>query len=145
MGLDQYAYYRKPEPTEEAVVRKLLDERREDFPIMQWRKVWELQEYMHNLWFEKEGFAGTESPPEFNCIEVELNEEDLNKLSNAIEKPEFWAADEESAVWFGNSDQRRGKEKLDESYKPLDDTREFIKESKRQISKGNRVYYNSWY
>jgi len=26
---------------------------------MQWRKVWELQEYMHNLWFEKEGFAGT--------------------------------------------------------------------------------------
>ena len=60
MGLDQYAFTRKPGE--------------KDTDIMYWRKHADLQGWMQELYYEKGG------QEDFNCVELSLTKDDLLRL-----------------------------------------------------------------
>lgn len=127
MGLDQYAYFRKPNQTE-----------RDSVHFHYWRKHDTLHGWMEILWREKiEAYknkpiedkfidALDQTPivtgGEFNVIELELTLEDLSKLENDIKDGHFLS-----------TDVKRGK------------YLKFIREARKHIKKGMLVFYNSWW
>ena len=90
MGLDQYAYRIK---------------NGEALEIAYWRKHNRLQGWMENLWVQR----GKPNPQkdedgnvidEFNCVDLELDEEDLDKLEESLDSKEL---PETSGFFFGNN------------------------------------------
>lgn len=74
MGLDQYAKAIKPDKN--GIVKK-------EVKIAYWRKHNRLQGWMEALWLKKGGQG------EFNCVEVQITEEDLDDLENVINNMEL--------------------------------------------------------
>ena len=98
MGLDQYAYSRPP--------RKRNSDN--DIQIAEWRKHNRLQGWMQDLWESKgcpnEDKYGDDDDDDaevlFNCVPLQLTEEDIYSLEDAVlnfEFPEsngfFWGSD----------------------------------------------------
>jgi len=113
MGLDQNAYAFK---------------NREDgsIALAEWRKHPNLHGWMERLWRGKGGEG------EFNCVEVELDREDLESLQDFVTRGDL---PETTGFFFGgNSDER---------YKEQDLT--FIEEALELIEAGYKVEYNSWW
>lgn len=120
MGLDQYA----------KAVRGIQDPESgqwdKSYELAYWRKHPNLQGWMERLWNEKGGEG------EFNCVEVELSEEDLDNLEDAIKQKDLPAT---QGFFFGeNSDRYYQKEDL-----------EFIESARLALDDGYRVMYNSWW
>lgn len=112
MGLDQFA--------------KSFDKNGNFEEITYWRKHPNLQGWMEQLWLEKEN----PEVKEFNCVSVELNLDDLNKLEVAVRNYEL---PETSGFFFGNN--------ADVYYK--DEDLEFIQKAKQAIENGLSVRYSS--
>jgi len=121
MGLDQYGNARPPDT-------KPDDKRR--IELAYWRKHNRLQGWMENLWVKKGGKG------EFNCVEVELTSKDLNELERIVEDKEL----PETTGFFFGSDSYGEYERY---HKKTD--LEFISKAKKEIKKGNKVYYSSWW
>ena len=122
MGLDQYAYVSSPE-----------DSRNE---IATWRKHPNLQGWMENLWNEK-GRPGSDSEAfdgSFNCIDLELTREDLDRLEIDLVNQSV-ASLKTVGFFFG--------EDSDDYYYEQDLA--FVLEAKQEILLGNKVYYTSWW
>jgi len=138
MGLDQYAYARPP--------RKRNGD--DDEQICEWRKHNRLQGWMQQLWEEK-GYPNTDINDEeadFNCVELQLNREDIDALEYAInnfELPEssgfFWGSDS----YFWNNENDEPFPENDYWYKQHD--LNFVKEARKMLDKKWRVYYSCWY
>lgn len=112
MGLDQYGSARKEgEPEQE---------------LAYWRKHPNLQGWMEQLYREKGG-EGV-----FNCVDVELTFEDLEKLETAIEDAELPSTE---GFLFG-----RGS---DVQYRENDLA--FIADASEAIDQGYTVFYTSWW
>lgn len=141
MGLDQYAYARKDDEPESANQGIAYQE------IAYWRKHNRLHGWMDNLWREKmvqeqnmsEGDKflkglneSLEQPVEFNNVEMELTAEDIDNLEAALNEKSL---PETSGFFFGPDS--------DEYYDKED--RMFIENAREYISKGYKVYYNSWW
>lgn len=95
MGLDQYAYARKGDNKTQ---------------ICYWRKHANLQGYMEDLYYAKGGEADT-----FNCVEVELNEQDLLNLKEfCLALQETFDKAKEELSWLMN-DQYRTPEQKEEA------------------------------
>ncbi len=120
MGLDQYAFARKGEPNYDAGAIH------EEHEVAYWRKHPNLQGWMEDLWRSK----GNEG--EFNCVDVELTFEDLEKLEAAIEDAKL---PETHGFFFGNNS--------DDLYKETD--QEFIREARQYLSDGYKIVYTSWW
>jgi hypothetical protein len=136
MGLDQYAYvaakagaydeyysdenYDKDDsdPTKVSKPRELA----------YWRKHPNLQGWMRRLWEEKN--PGDVDITSFNCIELELTWEDLERLELDIISS---GLPETSGFFFGE----------DSNKFYYNDDLEFIKNAKAEIFVGLRVFYNS--
>lgn len=112
MGLDQYASVRK--------------EGQEDQEIAYWRKHPNLQGWMEQLYREKGGEG------DFNCVEVELTFDDIEKLEAAIEGSEL---PETVGFFFGNNS--------DNHYREEDLA--FIADASEAIEQGYKVVYTSWW
>ena len=108
MGLDQYAFATKGE---------------DKIELMYWRKHANLQGWMEELYSSK---GGTEV---FNCIPVELDEYDLDKLESEFNKLEV-----ATGFFWGSS-------------RPEDDetTADFISKAREYIKKGYTIEYDSWW
>jgi len=114
MGLDQYAY---------RVVAHDADNREE---IAYWRKHPNLQGWMEELWREKGGEG------DFNCVDVELTLEDLDRLKASIEGKILPLT---GGFFFGNN--------ADDHYREEDLA--FIADASTAIKAGYKVVYSSWW
>ena len=120
MGLDQYAY--------------AIDNNGEKEELAYWRKHPNLQGWMENLWIAKgrpnsrEGYEYNE----FNCVPLELNEDDLNDLEDAVRGSGLPST---CGFFFGNDS--------DEHYK--DNDLEFIRKAREALDAGLVVEYSSWW
>jgi len=113
MGLDQYALSREP-----------------DTPEFQWRKHPNLQGWMARLWESRGGTA------EFNCVELRLYKEDINKLKNDILSNNLSGNHGDTEGFFFGSN-------ADEYYKEKDLA--FCDWALEELAKGNEVIYDSWW
>lgn len=139
MGLDQYAYARKGEPQLETQTYTCEDLEGNEFErtetqeiwtdqmeLAYWRKHPNLQGWMEQLWREKGGEG------EFNCVDVELDAADLEKLKHAIASGDL---PETEGFFFGNPS--------DDRYREGD--LEFIRTAREHLSMGYKIVYTSWW
>jgi hypothetical protein len=136
MGLDQFSYrikkgfitkpvdFSTEKYNEETEEHEVLCEKEE---IHYWRKHPNLQGWMEELYYEKGGES-----PEFNCVNVQLTWEDLEKLEQDIKEGSL---PETCGFFFGNNS--------DEEYK--EETLEFVENGLNSIKDGYDVYYSSWW
>ena len=115
MGLDMFAY--------------AIDESGKRTDIAYWRKFNHLHGWMERLYKSRGGLE------EFNCIEVELGEEDLKQLKNAVKNPVMHLPST-MGFFFGSDELREEDIKI---------TKQFIRHAKAFIKSGSRVFYNSWW
>jgi hypothetical protein len=120
MGLDQFAYVRRPEGEN-------------DEEIAYWRKHNRLEGYFSKLYHDR---GGTD---QFNLEKVELSLEDLDKLEKVIENEDL---PETQGFFFGGdsySDYR------DPEWGYYEKDQAFIREARERIEAGETVYYTSWW
>jgi len=123
MGLDQYAH--------------AIDNNGEREELAYWRKHPNLQGWMEKLWKKKgcPGFDSTQGHSamgDFNCIPVELTEEDLVRLEYDITYRELPITE---GFFFGSDS--------DDYYREKD--LEFCRKAREAIEAGLYVEYNSWW
>jgi len=135
MGLDQYAYARPP--------RKRNSD--DDESLCEWRKHNRLQGWMESLW-ESKGCPNANEDGEFNCVELQLTQSDIDELKYAIdnfELPEsngfFWGSDS----YFWNDENDEPYPENDYWYKGNDLM--FVEQARKMLDKKWRVYYSCWY
>lgn len=121
MGLDMYAFT-TAEPVEAEVdfTAKTASE------LAYWRKHPNLHGWMERLYREKGGDAH-----DFNCVNVVLTADDLDRLEADIEAT---ALPFTEGFFFGSSD---GSER--------DDDLAFIAKARAAIAEGKTVFYTSWW
>ena len=122
MGLDQYAKVIKATGKDKKVKKEV--------ELAYWRKHNRLQGWMEKLYVEKGGTG------EFNCVDVEITEDDLDNLERAINNMEL----PETGGFFFGSDSYEGYEE----YYKKDDV-EFIRKAREELKEGNQVIYSSWW
>lgn len=141
MGLDQYAYvaaqagdrdryWSEGEHVNEDFVSPVPKPRE----IAYWRKHPNLQGWMERLWEEKGAPGGDPDDPNymFNCVELELTWEDLDRLEEDIKNGAL-AELNTTGFFFGNAS--------DEYYRDHD--LKFIKNARVELFLGLKVFYNS--
>ena len=135
MGLDMYAYARPP--------RKRNSDN--DIGIGEWRKHNRLQGWMQQLW-ESKGCPNASEDGDFNSVEMELTEEDINALEDDIltmTMPEsngfFWGSD--SFFWTDEE----GNDYPENSYYYLERDLEFVTDARKMLDKKHRIFYSCWY
>ena len=144
MGLDQYAYSRPP--------RKRNSDN--DIQIAEWRKHNRLQGWMQDLWESKgcpnEDKHGDDDDDDaevlFNCVPLQLTEEDIYSLEDAIlnfEFPEsngfFWGSD--SYFWTDENNEPHA----DNDYWYKESDLQFVKDARKALKKKHRIFYSCWY
>lgn len=122
MGLDMYAL------TRAAKLPSHVDFEQEpgDMELHYWRKHPNLHGWMERLYRRKNG-----SDRDFNCANVELTLEDLDRLESDIRSGGLPPT---SGFFFGSSD---GSE--------LDGDLQFIAKARAAIKAGASLYYTSWW
>ena len=122
MGLDQDACATKGKKieTDDDVYYE------EQINLAYWRKHSSLQGWMENL-YRANGGEG-----EFNCVEVELDSEDLESLRDFVTRGDL---PETQGLFFGSGN--------DEHYKEQDLT--FIAEALELAEAGYTIRYSSWW
>ena len=135
MGLDMYAFARPPRKTNSD----------DDVGICDWRKHNRLQGWMQELW-ESKGCPNAKEDGDFNCVELQLNAQDIDELEDAIltmSMPEsdgfFWGSD--SYFWNDENDEPFPENEY--WYKKNDLM--FVEEARKMLDKKWRVYYSCWY
>lgn len=122
MGLDMYAYALSTAPCR-AVDFKLGDQATE---LHYWRKHPNLHGWMERLYRDKGGVADS-----FNCVNLVLTAEDLDRLEGAIRGRRL---PHTTGFFFGESD---GSEQADDL--------SFIAKARMAIAAGATVVYSSWW
>lgn len=112
MGLDQYAH-----ASAEGLDKKEL---------AYWRKHPYLQGFMEDLWRAK----GNEG--EFNCVDLELNVEDIDALEAAVSSQNL---PETTGFFFGGDSS--------DYYKEAD--QKFIADARKALAEGYTITYSSWW
>jgi hypothetical protein len=121
MGLDMYACTQAARPASQ------VDFSSEDATeIHYWRKHPNLHGWMERLYREKGG-----SERSFNCVNLQLTAEDLDRLESALRGRKLPAT---SGFFFGESD---GSE--------FDDDLKFVAQAREALASGLTVLYTSWW
>ena len=123
MGLDMYAYKTKAKPTTETDFSTINFNEQE---IHYWRKHPNLHGWMENLYYNKGGKSDS-----FNCVNVELNFDDLKALYEDIKTNNL---PQTGGFFFGTTD---GTEREDDL--------EFVDTALKAINEGYTIYYSSWW
>lgn len=123
MGLDMYAYKTKAKPETETDFSTINFNEQE---IHYWRKHPNLHGWMENLYYNKGGKSDS-----FNCVNVELNFDDLKALYEDIKTNNL---PQTGGFFFGQTD---GSE--------TEDDLKFVEEALKAIEEGDTVYYTSWW
>jgi len=121
-----YAMVRSTKP--ETAVDFKSDDSVEEMELHYWRKHPNLHGWMENLYYLKGGTAQS-----FNCVNVEVDLDDLDQLEKHIRGGQL---PHTSGFFFGQS-------QLDED--EIKDDLEFIKDARQAIRDGLTVFYTSWW
>jgi len=122
MGLDMYAYRVK-----RGMITEQVDfETPDSDELHYWRKHPDLHGWMENLYYEKGGKEHI-----FNCVNVQLTEDDLDRLESDIKNDVLPFTE---GFFFGESQPE-----------DMDDDLEFIRKAREAIEAGEDVYYTSWW
>lgn len=121
MGLDQYLY----------TAKQANSDYEDRIELAYRRKHPNLHGYMQKLYNIKHK-ENPISANDFNCVELELNINDIYELKNAIERNELPLTE---GFFFGDNS--------DEYYK-LEDMK-FIELALKELDEGNRIFYNSYW
>ena len=140
MGLDMYAY---------AVVDGGAKDGEEE-TLADWRKHNRLHGWMEELWIDKgKPNATEESSPmgDFNCVPVPITLDDLDQLESDINRK---VLPQTGGFFFGDDsyswDEDDEGNKLSEGdYFHKETDLQFIKDARKAIKEGKRVYYDSWW
>ena len=129
MGLDQNAYCFNPKVVvnHDADVDLTFTDIAEPSELSFWRKHPYLQGWMEKLYYDKGGESET-----FNCVNVRLDEDDLNRLKEDVESGSLPETD---GFFFGDD--------ACEHYKEQD--LKFINDAIEAIKDGRIVLYDSWW
>ena len=140
MGLDMNAY---------AVVQGGERDGEEEH-LADWRKHNRLHGWMEELWEDKgrpfNGELDDNPMGDFNCVPVELTLEDLDQLEADITEK---VLPETQGFFFGSDsfdwedDDGNKFPEGDYYYKQTD--LQFVKDARKAINEGKKVYYNSWW
>lgn len=137
MGLDQYAYSKATEDSEEQT------------ELAYWRKHNRLQGWMEQLWNDKgKPNKPNEANPmgDFNCVPVELTLSDLEQLEAHVQDK---VLPETGGFFFGDDsfgwEDENGKDYIGTNYHYKETDLKFITEAREAISKGLKVFYNCWW
>ena len=125
MGLDQYAFA--------ATSVEDLKDRNTSTEISYWRKHNRLQGWMENLYRTKSDDTG-----DFNCVPLELTEDDLMALQDAINSKEL---PETGGFFFGHDSY----EDYHSEYGYFKADQDFIKEAQAHLQNGKKVFYYCWW
>ena len=125
MGLDMYAFKIKKGVITESVDFEVADGTEQD-DFHYWRKHPNLHGWMENLYRRKGGKA-----EDFNCVNVQLTNEDLNALEKVVKRN---ALPPTQGFFFGES-----------SPEDKEGDLQFIQEARRAIDDGFDVFYTSWW
>lgn len=123
MGLDMYAYSSTRAPAQPVDFEGVEG----DSELHYWRKHPDLHRWMEKLYREKGGAAES-----FNCVNVQLTLDDLERLEAVLHMRLL--PQNQGGFFFGASE---GDE--------LDDDLSFIAKAKAAIAEGKAVYYTSWW
>ena len=118
MGLDQNAY------------KVSQDGEREELAC--WRKHNRLQGWMEERYVVKGGME------EFNCVDLELTEEDINDLETAIDSR---ALPQTGGFFFGNDSYSE----YDDEYGDKETDQKFIKDARAALDDGWKIVYSCWW
>lgn len=139
MGLDQWAYIQLP------VIPELSEdpeiEYTSQYRITQWRKHPNLQGWMERLWQSKgspiKGWDQDEiKDRDFNCVDLELTEEDITQLEQDITNGNLnGGGPDTTGFFFGDPS--------DTEY--IETDLKFCKYAKASLKAGVKVYYTSWW
>jgi len=98
----------------------------ESIEIHYWRKHPDMHGMMEEIYREKGG-----REEEFNCIEVYLDSEDIDKIEEQIKTGDLPLTE---GFFFGQSSSDRKEDDL-----------EFIKKARLALKEGYKIYYTSWW
>lgn len=126
MGLDMFAYKVKKGMINESTDFQLPENEETHQELHYWRKHPNLHGWMEQLYYDKGGKDGT-----FNCVNVQLTEEDINNLEKDVQDG---LLPETQGFFFGQSYPEDKEGDL-----------EFIKQAREAINEGYDVYYTSWW
>ena len=130
MGLDMWAFAVPKDLVKHAATDVEFgdDTEKAQEGLANWRKHHDLHGWMKNLYNEKGGKAQS-----FNCVTVQLEEKDLNRLEEDVKSNQL---PQTTGFFFGNNP-------------PNDDTieedLEFVQKAREAIKEGKVVYYYSWW
>jgi hypothetical protein len=125
MGLDQYAYARPIIGDDEEPV---------DIDIAYWRKHNRLQGWMENLYRDK----NPGSDRDFNCVDLELTAEDLDRLEQDVTSKELPRAE---GFFFGNDSYGNDELQAEDMKRDL----QFIHDARQYLRDGYIIIYSSWW
>ena len=130
MGLDMYAFsVAKADAIDDFTIRSEEEGRVEcTEEIQYWRKHHDLHGWMEQLYRRKGGTAES-----FNCVPVQLTEQDLDALQTDLLNS---ALPETTGFFFGNNPPDM--DSLAEDLK-------FLQRARDAIASGRAVYYDSWW
>jgi hypothetical protein len=125
MGLDQYAYARPIIGDDEEPV---------DIHIAYWRKHNRLEGWMENLYRDK----NPGSDRVFNCVDLELTAEDLDRLEQDVTSKELPRAE---GFFFGNDSYGNDELQAEDMERDL----QFIHDARQYLRDGYIIIYSSWW
>jgi hypothetical protein len=127
MGLDMYAFaVERGDVLEDSPVDFGLKDNADREEVQYWRKHPDLHGWMERLYREKGG-----TDPDFNCVNVQITHEDLNRLEGAVKN---CALPHTEGFFFGASYPEDAE--LDTA---------FIRKARLALDAGKVVYYTSWW
>ena len=126
MGLDMFAFKVRKGVITESVDFNLPDDNESQEELHYWRKHPNLHGWMENLYQEKGGKSDT-----FNCDNLQLTEEDINRLEEDVNNDSL---PETQGFFFGQS---YPEDKVNDL--------EFIRKAREALAEGYDVYYTSWW
>lgn len=122
MGLDMYAF-KVTKPEEPSPIHLIIEADYEPFDrnnveqIFYWRKHYNLQDWMAQLYYRKGGLSES-----FNLATVVLTAYDLDDLEKNI-----------NTGFFGDAEEIKSTDL------------EFVEKARKELEQGNVVYYTSWW
>lgn len=125
MGLDMFAYRTSVEPASSTDF-EVSDENISQ--IHYWRKHPNLHGWMESLYYEKGGKSDC-----FNCVNVQLTQEDLQRLEEDIKNGEL---PQTQGFFFGQSQQ---------DVEEVNEDLQFVEDARQAIKNGDHVFYSSWW
>ena len=132
MGLDMYAWKTKAKDIEDS-----------QETLADWRKHNRLHGYMEMLWESKGKPLDTDAQnpmgSNFNCIPLELDEDDLKKLKITIKSNDL---PDTQGFFFGHDSYDYDTEEVKEQ---REYDLEFVKNGLKAIKDGYKVVYSSWW